>query len=381
MSEDSMKKEKPNKGKRCREKKRRFRIMSSYQKERMWLEEMALQGWFLTDISLGMIYTFTKDEPKHMLYDIDRFSLPKKPTLEEIRHKEMFLEMAQELGWQEVTHSEDMTYYFAKEYEEGGVNELHNDSESRRFLAEKYLRCFSYHAKQQVFWAAVLALADIFEKLVQILMKENFGLGWFDWFALIYVVICNFFAVYLWKLGVRTEKELSMSRQEWENSVNPDTHKTVRKLIWTNRGLNKFLRRQEEQGWLLTSVTPTKYSFEKSRGGSWIYTMDSKSLTNKRRKAANREKFEDGKDWTGINNDWEIASVQDAEEKGWTFVCALENRAVIYRGETSAVQPLNDARYDNSLRWISLIGEYSFYLLCCGVIGGIVGFAIAYFRN
>ena len=86
-----------------------------------------------------------------------------------------------------------------------------------------------------------------------------------------------------------------MSRQEWENSVNPETHKIVRKLIWTNRGLNKFLRMQEEQGWLLVSVTPTKYFFEKSQGGNWIYTMDSKSLTNKRRKAANREKFEDGR--------------------------------------------------------------------------------------
>ena len=355
--------------------------MAGYQKERMWLEEMALQGWFLTDISLGMIYTFTKNEPKHMLYDIDRFSLPKKPTLEEIRRKEMFLEMAEELGWKEVTHSEDMTYYFAKEYEEGGVNELHNDPESRRFLAEKYLSSFSYHAKQQVFWAAVIVVINILEKLLQIWVKEDFYLGCFDWFTLFYVAICNFFAVYLWKMGIRTEKELSMSRQEWENSVNPETHKIVRKLIWTNRGLNKFLRMQEEQGWLLVSVTPTKYFFEKSQGGNWIYTMDSKSLTNKRRKAANREKFEDGKDWTGINNDWEIASVQDAEEKGWTFVCALENRAVIYRGETSVVQPLNDAKYDNSLRWISLIGEYGIYLLCCGFLGGIVGFVTAFFRD
>lgn len=381
MSEDRMSQGKTNKGKICGETKKRFRIMAGYQKERMWLEEMALQGWFLTDISLGMIYTFKKNEPKHMLYDIDRFSLPKKPTLEEIRRKEMFLEMAEELGWKEVTHSEGMTYYFAKEYEEGGVNELHNDPESRRFLAEKYLSSFSYHAKQQVFWAAVIVVINILEKLLQIWVKEDFYLGWFDWFTLFYVAICNFFAVYLWKMGIRTEKELSMSRQEWENSVNPETHKIVRKLIWTNRGLNKFLRMQEEQGWLLVSVTPTKYFFEKSQGGNWIYTMDSKSLTNKRRKAANREKFEDGKDWTGINNDWEIASVQDAEEKGWTFVCALENRAVIYRGETSVVQPLNDAKYDNSLRWISLIGEYGFYLLCCGFLGGIVGFVTAFFRD
>lgn len=381
MNEDDMRKEEINQRKIGREKKRKIKIMVSYQKERGWLEEMALQGWFLENISLGIVYTFVKGEPKRMLYDIDRFSLPKKPTLEEIRHKEMFLEMAQELGWREVTHGEDMTYYFAREYEEGGVNELHNDPESRRFLAAKFRRFLSNYAKQQVFWAAVIVLVNIFEKLAQIWAKEDFSLAWFDWFTLIYVVVCNFFAVYLWKLGIRTEKELSMSRQEWEDSVNPDTHKTVRKLIWTNRGLNKFLRSQEEQGWLLTSVTPTKYSFEKNPGGNQIYTMDSKSLTNRRRKSANQGKFEDGKDWTGINNDWEIASVHDAEEKGWNFVCALENRAIIYRGEAGEVQPLNDAKYDNSLRWISLIGEYGFYLLCCGILGGIVGFVVSFLSN
>ena len=67
MSEDRMSQGKTNKGKICGETKKRFRIMAGYQKERMWLEEMALQGWFLTDISLGMIYTFKKNEPKHML--------------------------------------------------------------------------------------------------------------------------------------------------------------------------------------------------------------------------------------------------------------------------------------------------------------------------
>lgn len=361
--------------------KTKCRFFVSYQKERKWLEEMAMQGWFLENISLGMVYTFAKGEPRHMLYDIDRFSLPKKPTLEEIRHKEVFLEMAQELGWHEVTHSEDMTYYFAREYEENGVNELHNDLESRKFLAAKYRQFLFGLAKRQVFWAAVIVMVDLFEKLLQVWTQTELSLEWFDWFTLIYVIICNLLAVALFKLGVRTEKELSMSRQEWEESVNPDTHKTVRKLILTNRGLNRFLRRQEEQGWLLTSVTPTKYFFEKSPGGSQIYTMDSKNLVNRRRKSANQGKFQDGKDWNGINNDWEIASVREAQEKGWTFVCALENRAIIYRGEAETVQPLNDARYDNSLRWISLIGEYGFCLLCCGALGGILGFIMAFLKD
>lgn len=357
-----------------KERMRKVKWITSYQKERLWLEGMAQKGWFLENITLGCIFTFVRGEPRHMLYDIDRFSIPKNPTLEEIRHKEIFLEMARELGWQEVTHGEDMTYYFAKEYEEGGINELHNDAESRSFMAAKYHKYYSLCAKQQVFWAAVIVALNLFERLVQCFIEYDFRLGWFDWFTLVYVLVCNLYAVYLWRLAERTKKELSMSRSLWEESVDPGKHKVIRKLIWTNRRLNKFLREQEAAGYVLTAVTATRYFFERSTGGNQIYTLDCKSLVNQRRVAAHLERLQDDKDWVGINNDWEIASVRDAEKKGWTFVCALENRAIIYRGDAGTVQPLNDPKSDNKLRWISLIGEYGFYILCCGLLGGIVGF-------
>ena len=48
----------------------------------------------------------------------------------------------------------------------------------------------------------------------------------------------------------------------------------------------------------------------------------------------------------------------------------------IYRGETEVVEPLNEAKYDNSLRAVSLIGEFG--LVICGLIGGIIGFFSAY---
>lgn len=76
----------------------RFRWLLSYQKECQWLEEMALNGWFFEQVKGGIFYRFRKGEPAHMLYEVDRFNLPKKPTLEEIRHKEMFMDMATELG-------------------------------------------------------------------------------------------------------------------------------------------------------------------------------------------------------------------------------------------------------------------------------------------
>lgn len=356
--------------------KHRIKLWRSFQKERQWLENMALEGWFLENISLGICYSFVKGEPKRILYDIDRFNLPKKPTLEEILHKEIFLEMAQEMGWREVTHDESMTYYFAKEYEEDGINELHNDPESRRYRAEKFRMFLWEYGKKCSFWALIIAAVDLFCKLLQTALHEFF-LGWYDWFTLLYVIFCCAMAVGSWRWGIRCQKELSMTRREWEESVDSRTHKKVKKLIFTTNKLKGFLQKQAQEGWILTGVTPIQYFFEKQDSVCQIYTMDSKWLVNKRRAILHQEKIADGKDWNGLNNDWQLQSVHDAEERGWTFVCALENRSVIYRGNPETVQPLNDERYDRKLRWISLIGEYGFYLLICGLVGGIAGFIIA----
>lgn len=355
-----------------------FRFFFSFQRERKWLEEMAEEGWFFSNLTLGMIYAFVRGEPKKMLYDVDRFSLPKKPGLEEIRRKELFFELAKEMGWQEVTHDEGMNYYFAKEYEEGGINELCNDEDSRRYRAQKFREIYHSSAKRFAFWGMVVAAVDILLKLVLLAcdLTTRSRLQWFDWFVLAYVCLGNGQALAAWKRGLRCERELSMTRQEWEEATDPATHKTVRKLILTNRGLNRFLCRQAAEGWILTEVTPVRYFFVKSEGEKMIYTMDSKYLVNRRRKARNQGKISDGKDWNGMNSDWELQSVRDAEEKGWSFACALENRSIIYKGEEGKVQPLNDGRYDNSLRSISLVGQYGAYMILCAIIGAIVGFIV-----
>lgn len=356
-----------------RDKKRVFRLFLSFQKARAWLESMAAEGWFLSDMTLGAIYTFIRGEPKRMLYDVDRFSLSKKPSLEEIEHKELFWEMAQELGWQEVTHSESMTYYFAREYEEGGINELCNDEESRRYRAEKFKSIYHMFAKKYVFWVMVVVIVDIYVRLAGRALDIS-TLDWYEWFTVFYAAVGNACALAAWRIGEKSKRELSMTRQEWEESVNPASHKVVRKLILTNRGLNRFLSRQSAEGWTLTEVTPIRYFFERSKVERQVYTMDSKYLVNQRRRARSQEKIGDSKDWSGMNSDWELQSVYEAEEKGWSFVCALGNRSIIYKGEESVVQPLNDGKYDNNLRCISLVGKYGAVMILCGILGGILGF-------
>ena len=364
-------------GRKNRQRRKALRFWVSIQKERKWLEEMAQQGWFLENLTLGIRYTFIKGEPKRMLYDVDRFNLPKKPALEEIRHKEMFLEMAEEMGWREVCHDESLTYYFAKEYEEGGVNELHNDPESRRYRAEKFCTYLQETAKRMGFWSMVMAAVDLAVMLLQAATGEFSRLGWFHWVTLVYVLCTNGIALACFRLGARSMRELSLTRQEWEESIDPNTHKCVRKLIFRVKKLKRFLQEQAKEGWILTGVTPVRYFFEKQESTSQIYTMDSKWLVNRRLAEQNCKKIADGKDWTGINNDWQLKSVRDAEKKGWTFVCALENRSMIYRGDAETAEPLNDKKYDGRIRWISLVGEYGSYLLLCGLLGGIIGFVAA----
>lgn len=352
----------------------------SYQQEGKWLEDMAGQGWFLEDITMGVIYSFRKGEPKRMLYEIDRFNLPKQPALEEIRHKEIFLEMAEALGWQQVTHDEEMTYYFCKEYAEGEINELYNDEESRIYRAKKFGNFIRSSAKRLAFWAFIVSLTDFIIKLTCWKLPElGSHLVWYDWFTVIFAAYTCGLAVWSWNYADRNERELLMTRQEWAESVNPEKHKTVRKIVLTVRGLNRLLQKEETEGWILQSVTPTGYFFIKSTGGQQIYTMDTDWLTNRRRKAAGAAKIGDGRDWHALNNDWQLQSVKEAEEKGWTFVCALENRTIIYRGDAGHTEPLNDERYDHSLRFTSLIGKYGVMLLLCGTVGAVIGFCVAWF--
>lgn len=353
--------------------KKKIKLFVSFQKERLWLEEMAQKGWFLVNINGGMYYTFEKGEPKNMMYEIDRFNLPKKPTLEEIRHKEFFMDMAEELGWKEVTHNEALTYYFCKEYNEEDINELYNDEESRRHRAKKFSSFYHKKAQEMVVCVTFVVLIDFLTMLLSNILPELESLlSWYNYFVLGYAVLANSLALAYWKIGKKTEEELLLDRQEWKKKR--ENTKCKKKLIFTIRRLKRFLREQEENGWILTDVSATKYYFVRKEDKHQIYTMDSKWLMNKRRKEKQEEVIKDKKDWEGMNNDWQVQSLKDAEEKGWKFVCALENRAIIYRGDAEMVEPLNNAKYDNSLRGISLIGAYGFILLVSGLVGGIIGF-------
>ena len=356
---------------------KKYRFFLSYQRECKWLEEMALAGWFLRNINIGMCYTFEKGEPCRLLYDIAHFSLPKSPTLEEIHRKEIFLEMARELGWREVTHDESMVYYFAKEYEEGGINELHNDHESRRRRAAKFRETFEAQGSQLIFFGMVMLLIAMGAKLAGTFLQAAISNA-IDWFTLLYVFFVDVGGIGCRRYARKCERELLLTRREWEESMDESRYKTVRRLILTNQGLRRFLEKQASEGFALTAMTAIRYSFAKSPAVRQVYTMDSSRLVNKRLRARRRQAIGDGKDWNGWNNDWEVQSVRDAQEAGWSFVCALENRAIIYRGDEGGVKPLNDPDSEKEFRGVSLIGKYGLILLCSGAAGAILGLLVGF---
>ena len=144
---------------------KKFKIFLTFHQEREWLEDMALQGYMLEDVKFGMFFYFRKDTPRHMLYEIDRFDLKRNPTLVEMMEKKNFIDMATEGGWREVTHDESLNYYFTKEYEENGFNDLYNNEESMQMRADKFRNFYLSQAKIMVkmiaFVAAVGLILDL----------------------------------------------------------------------------------------------------------------------------------------------------------------------------------------------------------------------------
>lgn len=359
-------------------KEKRIKWFLSLVKEKLWLEEMAEQGYILDNLTLGCIFTFRKEDPIKLLYEIDRFNLPKNPTLKEIQYKEEFLNMANEMGWHVITHDEDLNYYFCKEYREEDINELYNDEESRIFHARKFKEHYNWGANQL---NGLVLLFVCFTTILQVLnvVSHIDVAGAFVWFNLIYTILFLWLAWLMRKLGDASYKELLLTREEWTYLYNSKQIRKVRKLVLTNRNLNHFLRKQAKNGWKLVHMTPTKYTFERTTDEEYCYTIDTKFLTNKRRKANGNSIITDYKDWNGINNDWQIQSLKDANEKGWEYVCAFENRSVIYRKDREDEKNLlNPKKYDNSLRFISIVGFTWFVIIISGIVGFLAGLIMGY---
>lgn len=350
----------------------------SFRKELDWLEEMALKGYMLKDIKFGIRYYFQKEQPRHMLYEIDRFDLKKNPTSEEMLQKKQFIEMATEAGWREVTHDESMNYYFTKEYEENGFNELYNDEESIQIRADKYRKRFMDDAKAMVKWIAVVSVASLVFWFLS--YTDYFGDNdrakmislAYQFFVAIYLTFTSAYALAGFKVSEFMYKDMKTMYEDKQQKKKQ--HKEW-KLLLTTKGLEKYLKKHAEKNEKLVSMGSLTYVFEKVEQTPKAFVFDSKAMVDSRRKKMGQKKLTDKKDWCALGNDWQAESLAYAEENGLECLCALNNRAIIYQVYNEKMIPEDMKK--QSTRFFAILGGAGML----AAIGGVIGFFVGFFST
>ena len=79
---------------------KKIKFFLSLLKERDWLEEMATQGWLLTNMTMGIIYTFKPVKPCEKVYEIERFAITSHPTVEELTARTRAFDITSQFGWE-----------------------------------------------------------------------------------------------------------------------------------------------------------------------------------------------------------------------------------------------------------------------------------------
>lgn len=342
---------------------RKIKFFKSFMKEKIWLEEMALQGYFLTNLHMGVVYTFQAGEPQRLVYDTDRFDLPQDPSLKDIQQKENFVSLAEEMGWKEVTHDEDLNYYFCKPYEEDGVNEIYDTDEGRRLHAEKYREHYHKGTGELI---CSLFLFSLFMTLASAICQKQ--LLWE--LGLVASMLMAFLCFLGEQMGRQVYREMRMGAQEWLRTHGrlETESKRVYRLFFTTKGFTEFLQRQSLQGWHLIGYDWISCRFEKGSSAKDYYVVDSRLAVNRRRTMQHQSKISDSKDITLQNNDWQVCSVQEAQQVGLSFVCAYGNNQILYRS-SQKTELAGNSRF--SFTWLT----YSLIFFgSCFLVGFAAGF-------
>ena len=352
---------------------KKFKVFLSLFKERDWLEEMATKGWLLKDMTLGMIYHFEKIEPAEKVYEIDRFTVLRKPKKEMLLARKTALDIASQAGWKVVTHDEDMNYYFVKDKAGDESDEFYDDAELRRGRAEKYRRHLTYEVLAEIlgmlFGLSVLCLFVF--GLTEILGEPADVLYKLSWVYLVCIALFGGYSVFSLKYGDWIYNELCLSREEWEQRKRLGEQ---RKFSNT-KNLMSFLEEKNEQGLVLTDYVDGKYLFEETDMDCW-YEIDTKYALKKRLKAQGKKYHWEKKDWNLQSFQWYEMSIAEAQSKGLELVCIVEGETLVYKCDKQQGQKeLMNAEHNEAMGWRQRF-------LNRGLIWGIVflgGFALGFF--
>lgn len=259
---------------------KKIKFFTSLYRERDWLEEMAMQGFFLADVSMGFLYHFEKGEPAEKVYEIERFSISSQPQVAELDARITAIERATQAGWQVVTHDEDMNYYFVKDKAGDETDEFYDET-ARIHRAERLHKRYSNEAPLGLLveWLVI----SVFCMLILLLMLpilKDIDPAVPVIFGLIYVVttiteIGSAFFNLTW--GHRAHDELRLSRKEWEHRKKYSFRKRFSKI----HQLQSFLKEQSDAGFALTGIENGKYLFAED-SEKYDYFVETKACLKKR---------------------------------------------------------------------------------------------------
>ncbi len=300
---------------------KKFKIFMSLAKERDWLEEMARQGFLLTNITMGVIYTFQGCEPCEKVYEVERFAISANPSITELTARTNAIDVATQFGWEMVTHDENMNYYFRKDKAGDESDEFYDEEESRKERAERFRK--SYAIEQPLGLLAGELIVTILYLFLYFILDNSTGLLVIYLFFTFFELLCLYNTMYTGQLAY---KELSMSREEWELYKKLSEKKSFNKV----QQLRSYLQEKSEFGLSLKGYEDGQYLFEED-SKRYNYFVDTKACLKKRLNEEGKAFANDSKDLSNIGLKWYEVSIANAAQYDLKPVAVINKNVLVYK--------------------------------------------------
>lgn len=345
---------------------KKLKFIWSLVKERDWLEEMARQGYLLTNITMGVLYTFKECEPCEKVYEVERFAVSAHPTVSELTAKNRALDIATQFGWEQITHDEDMNYYFCKDKAGDETDEFYDEEESRRERAERYRKHLSIDQPLSLLLGEI-AISFLYIVLCIALGTDGAHSLLWGYLLLTTLEMCIIFLNMF--IGQRTFRELCMSREEWTTYQKLSEKKRFNKV----QQLRSYLQEKSEFGLSLKGCDGNIFTFEEDTK-RYNYFIDTKANLKKRMKTEGNKFTDDHKDWSSNGLKWYETSIADAARYNLKPVAVVGKNAIVYKRPYSDESlPWENGNENLNLSSPTVVG--AMILITAFALGIILGFA------
>ena len=349
---------------------RKLKFFISLLKERDWLEEMAAQGWILTNMTCGVLYHFRQAKPCEKVFEIERFAITAHPTVADLTARTCAFDITSQFGWEQITHDEDMNYYFMKDRAGDETDEFYDDVESRRERAERYRKLLSIEMPLSLL--RDLLMASFLYIILFFVMDERSSLQHtLMWFYIILAVIevGVIYCCMVW--GQRIYAELCMSRQEWEQHKQYNEKKRFKKV----QQLRSYLQEKSEFGLSLKGHENGFFLFEED-SRRYNYFIDTKRCLKKRLKEDGLHFKDEKKDLKTQSLKWYEMSIANAARYDLKPVAVIGKTALVYKRPYSE-KPLPWENGNENITFSTPSMVAAIFMGCCAVIGFALGFIAA----